>query len=437
MADVLFDLSILILLAVGNGVFAMSEIAVVSARPARLEQRAQEGNEAANQALQLTQSPGSFLSTVQVGITLIGVLSGAFGGTTIGAKLAVFFQDIPLLAPYSQALGVTVIVIFTTYLSLIVGELAPKAIALSNPERIASTIAGPMQRLSWLAGPVVAFLDASTQAVLRILGQQSKERPPVTEDEIKVLLRRGAEAGTFDEEEQELIERVFRLADRRLGSVLTPRPEIVWLDLEGPMEENQQRMITSIHARFPVCRGSLDEVVGIVQAKDLLALCLAGEPLDLDRVMREAKFVPESMPALEVLEAFKEAKMHIALVMDEYGGLEGVVTTNDILDALVGELPEAGEQIDFEAVERDDGSWLVDGMLPVEEFQDKFNIKDMPEQERGIYETVGGFVMMQMEKVPRAGDVFEWLGYRFEVLDMDGLRVDKVLVVPPEVTDED
>ncbi len=252
-----------------------------------------------------------------------------------------------------------------------------------------------------------------------------------------MLLRRGAEAGTFEEEEQELIERVFRLADRRLGSVLTPRPEIVWLDLDGPMEENQQRMITSIHARFPVCRGSLDEVVGIVQAKDLLALCLAGEPLDLDRVMREAKFVPESMPALEVLEAFKEAKMHIALVMDEYGGLEGVVTTNDILDALVGELPEAGELIDFEAVERDDGSWLVDGMLPVEEFQDKFNIKDMPEQERGIYETLGGFVMMQMEKVPRAGDVFEWLGYRFEVVDMDGLRVDKVLVVPPEATDEE
>lgn len=432
MGQALFELSILVLLAIGNGLFAMSEIAVVSARPARLEQRSHEGKPGAEQALQLTQSPGSFLSTVQIGITLIGVLSGAFGGTTLGTKLAAFIETIPILAPYSRAIGVTVIVLFTTYLSLIVGELAPKAIALSNPERIASSIARPMQRLSWLAGPIVDFLDISTQAVLRLLGQQSRERPPVTEDEIKVLLRRGAEAGTFEEEEQELIERVFRLADRRLGSVLTPRPDVVWLDLEAPEEENQQRMITSIHARFPVCRGDLDNVVGVVQAKDLLALCLAGEPLDLERVMREAKFVPESMPALEVLEAFKEAKMHIALVMDEYGGFEGLVTTNDILDALVGELPEAGEEVDFEAVERSDGSWLIDGMLPVEEFQDLFGIKGMPDEDRGIYETIGGFVMMHMERVPRAGDKFEWSEFTFEVLDMDGLRVDKILVTPPE-----
>jgi putative hemolysin len=431
MGQALIELSILLLLAIGNGLFAMSEIAVVSARPARLEQRAQEGSESAGRALELARSPGSFLSTVQIGITLIGVLSGAFGGTTLGTKLAAFFEGIPLLAPYSRALGVTVIVLITTYLSLIVGELAPKAIALSNPERIASSIAGPMQRLARLGSPIVAFLDASTQAVLRLLGQQSKERPPVTEDEIKVLLRRGAEAGTFDEEEQELVERVFRLADRRLGSVLTPRPEVVWLDLEAEVEENQQRIINSIHSRFPVCQGNLDNVLGVVQAKDLLALCLAGEPFNPERVMRQAKFVPESMPALEVLESFKEARMHIALIMDEYGGFEGLVTTNDILDALVGELPEAGEAADYEAVEREDGSWLIDGMLPVEEFQDLFNIKEMPGEERAIYETLGGFVMMQMERVPHAGDRFEWSGFTFEVVDMDGLRVDKILLVPP------
>ncbi|MFP3854812.1 MAG: hemolysin family protein [Anaerolineales bacterium] len=432
MAQVLLELSVLVLLAIGNGVFAMSEIAVVSARPARLEQRAAEGSGAAGTALQLTQSPGPFLSTVQIGITLIGVLSGAFGGTTLGTKLAIFFQTIPVLEPYSRALGVTLIVLFTTYLSLIVGELAPKAIALSNPEKVAARIAPAMQWLATLASPIVAFLDASTKAMLRLLGQESQQRPPVTEDEIKLLLRSGAEAGTFDQEEQVLVERVFRLADRRLGSVLTPRPEVVWLDLEGDDEENHQRMITSIHSRFPVGRGSLDDVVGVVQAKDLLALCLAGEPVDPERVMREAKFVPESMPALEVLEAFKEAKLHMALVMDEYGGLEGIVTTNDILDALVGELPEAGEEVDFEATQREDGSWLIDGMLPIEEFQDLFDIRSMPGESRAIYETVGGFVMMQMERVPRAGDRFEWSGYSFEVMDMDGLRVDKILLVPPE-----
>ncbi len=430
MSQVLFEVLILVLLSVANGVFAMSEIAVVSARPARLEQRAQEGQAGADVALELTQSPGPFLSTVQVGITLIGVLSGAFGGTTLGTKLSAVVEGIPSLAPYSQAIGVGIIVLSMTYLSLIIGELAPKRLALSDPERMASAIARPMKRLSWLAAPIVGLLDASTDAVMRLLGRADRDRPPVSEEEIKVLLRRGTEAGTFEREEQEMVERVFRLADRRLGSILTPRPDIVWLDQDGPKEENHRRMIASIHARFPVCEGNLDDVVGIVQAKDLLALALSGEPIELERVMRKPKFVPESMPALEVLEAFKEAKMHIALVMDEYGGLEGLVTTNDILDALVGELPEVGEEVEFEAFQREDGSWLIDGMYPIEEFKETFGLRRMPEEGRAIYETVGGFVMMWLERIPRTGDRFEWQGIQFEVVDMDGLRVDKILVEP-------
>lgn len=336
------------------------------------------------------------------------------------------------MAPYSQALGVGLIVVLMTYLSLIVGELAPKRLALSNPERMAAAIAGPMERLSWLASPIVGLLDASTDAVMRLIGRADQDRPPVSEEEIKVLLRRGTEAGTFEEEEQEVVERVFRLADRRLGSILTPRPDVVWLDQEGSEEENHRRIITSIHARFPVCRGSLDDVVGVVQAKDLLAMALSGDPIELDRVMREPKFVPESMPALEVLEAFKEARMHIALVMDEYGGLEGLVTTNDILDALVGELPEAGEDAEFEAFQREDGTWLIDGMFPIEEFKEVFGLRRMPKEGRAIYETVGGFVMMWLERIPRSGDRFEWRALEIEVVDMDGLRVDKVLVTPLE-----
>lgn len=431
MGELAIDVGILVLLAAANGVFAMAEIAMVSARPARLEQRAQEGNPGASTALELTQSPGSFLSTVQVGITLIGILSGAIGGTTIGTRLARILETVPVLAPYSQALGVGTVVVLVTYLSLIVGELAPKRLALSDPERLAALVSRPMQRLAQLVSPIVLLLDASTNAVVRLLGVSEQGRPPVSEEEIKVLLRRGAEAGTFEQEEQELVERVFRLADRRLGSILTPRPEIVWLDLEGPDEENYQRMIASIHARFPVCRGSLDDVVGVVQSKDLLALALSGEPIALERVMKQAKFVPESMPALEVLEAFKEAKMHIALVMDEYGGLEGLVTTNDILDALVGELPEAGEQLEFEAYQRDDGSWLIDGLYPIEELKELFDLPSLPGEGRGMFETVGGFVMSCLERIPRTGDRFDCAGLSFEVVDMDGLRVDKVLVLPP------
>lgn len=432
MGEIVLDVGILLLLAVVNGVFAMAEIAVVSARPARLEQRAQEGSPGASTALELTQSPGTFLSTVQVGITLIGILSGAVGGTTLGTRLAEMIEGVPPLAPYSQAIGVGTIVVLITYLSLIVGELAPKRLALSDPERLAAFISRPMRRLARLVSPIVTLLDASTNAVVRVFRISEEGRPPVSEEEIKVLLRRGTEAGTFEAEEQELIERVFRLADRRLASILTPRPEIVWLDLEGSEAENHQRMIASIHARFPVCRGGLDDVVGVVQAKDLLALALSGEPIELERVMRKAKFVPESMPALEVLEAFKEAKMHIALVMDEYGGLEGLVTTNDILDALVGELPEAGEQMDFEAFQREDGSWLIDGMYPIDDFKDLFNLPSIPGEGRGMFETLGGFVMSMLERIPHTGDRFDWSGLSFEVVDMDGLRVDKVLVEPPE-----
>lgn len=428
MGQFVLELLILILLATVNGVFAMSEIAVVSARPARLEQQAQEGDGTAAAALDLSRSPGPFLSTVQVGITLIGIIAGAFGGATLGAKLAITLAGVPALAPYSRTLGIGLVVVATTYLSLIIGELVPKRIALSNPEGIAAMIARPMKQLAGIARPIVHFLNASTNGVLFLLRVDSGHRAPVTEDEIKVLLRSGAEAGTLDWGEQELVERVFRVGDRRLRSILTPRPEIVWLDLDAPDKENHARMIASRHARFPVCRGSLDNVLGVVHSKDLLALALSEGSLSIERVMRKATFVPENMPALEVLETFKQSRMHFALVMDEYGGLEGLVTTNDILDALVGELPEMGEETDYQARQQDDGSWLVDGVYPVGEFKEQFGVGAMPQEDRGIYDTLGGLLMLLLERIPQEGESVEWGGFTFEIVDMDGLRVSKVLV---------
>lgn len=426
MGQALLEIGMLVILALANGAFALSEIAVVSARPARLEQRMHDGARGAETALSLVQSPGRFLSTVQVGITLVGILSGAFGGATVGGRLADLLAQIPLLAPYSRLLGIGTVVVATTYLSLIIGELVPKQLALSNPEGYAMAIAQPMEWLSRLANPVVRLLNASTNAVVHWIGEGGKTRPPVNEQEIKVMLRRGREAGTFEPAEQELIERVFRLAERRLGSLLTPRPEIAWLDLEDSIEDNQARIVNSIHGRFPVCRGGLDDVVGIVQAKDLLALSLSGEPFDLERAVRQPKFVPENTRAIEVLEAFKEAGMHIALVMDEYGGLEGLVTTNDVLEALVGEIPVKGEGSEPQIRKQSDGSWLVDGLLPVDELRDAVGLASLPGEDRGVYETVGGFVMMHQGQIPRVGDGFEWGDFQFEVTQMEGLRVQQV-----------
>lgn len=429
-SEIILGVLLLVLLAIANGAFAMSEIAVVSARTARLEQHAGEGRPGSQAALDLALSPGPFLSTVQIGITLVGILAGAIGATTLGIRLGDMLAGIPFLAPYSQALGMGLIVVMISYLSLIIGELVPKRIALSNPEAVSEAVARPMQILALVTRPIVAILDRSTDAVVRLLGVAGASRPPVTEDEIRVLLRRGLEVGTVQEQERQVIDRAFQLTDRRVGSILTPRPEIVWLDLNAPAGEIQERIISSVHTLFPVCRGGLDDVVGVVMAKDLLAQALKGGAIDLQAVMQPPNFVPETMPAFDVLQAFEEAGMHFALVMDEYGGLEGLVTTNDILDALVGDVPGPEDQ-PYEVKQRADGTWLVDGMLPVQEFRDLFNLRRFPGEERALFETVGGFVMNHLERIPRTGDRFEWSGYGFEVVDMDGLRVDKVLITPP------
>jgi putative hemolysin len=434
MPSVLFEALVILLLIILNGLFAMSEIAVVSARKTRLQQWANEGNPRARIALELANTPNQFLATVQIGITLVGILTGAFGGATLASELALRLEDIPVLAPYSRPISLAVVVLPITYLSLIVGELAPKRLALNSPERIASAVASSMRALAHLASPVVHLLGLSTEALLRGLGIKPSAEPPVTEEEIRALIAQGTQAGTFEEAEQEMVERVFRLGDRRVGAVMTPRTEIVWIDSDASLEEIQHTIAESIHSRFLVAQGSLDNVLGVVHAKELLLHFLRGQPLDLMATLQQPLYVPESMRALEVLESFKQSAIHIALVVDEYGGIQGLVTPSDILEAIVGDLPEVGEQLEPLVVQREDGSWLLDGMLPIDEFKELFHFGRLPGEDQGVYQTLAGFVIMQLGRIPAVSDHFDWEGLRIEVVDMDGNRVDKLLAQPlPDV----
>jgi putative hemolysin len=430
MPSVILEGLIVVLLIFINGIFAMSEIAVVSARKTRLRQWAEEGNAKARAALELANNPNQFLATIQIGITLVGILAGVFGGATIARELAVILSDITWLAPYSHPLSLVLVVLVITYLSLIVGELVPKRLALNNPERLAMVIAAPMQVLSRIAYPAVHLLGLSTEFLLRALGMKPSTEPPVTEEEIRALIEQGTQAGMFEEAEQEMVERVFRLGDRRVSAVMTPRTEIVWLDREASAQEIRRTIIESVHSRFLVADGSLDNVLGVVHAKDLLAHMLGEQAVNLEATLQQPLYVPESMRALEVLELFKQSGTHIALVIDEYGGIQGLVTPSDILEAIVGDLPAAGEQVEPLAMQRADGSWLLDGMLPVDEFKDLFDLGELPGEDQGIYQTLAGFVVMQLGRIPAATDSFVWEGLKIEVMDMDGNRVDKVLVTP-------
>jgi putative hemolysin len=430
MSSMTSEILIILVLIIANGIFSMSEMAIVSARKVRLQQLANQGDPKAKAALKLAESPNNFLSTVQVGISLIGILTGAFGGATIANRLAVHVKRIPFLAPYSEPVSFGIVVLIITYLSLIVGELVPKRLALNNPEKIAAFVAIPMRALAALASPAVHLLSASTEMVLRILGITPSQEPQVTEEEIKILIEQGTEAGTFEEAEQDMVERVFRLGDRPVSSFMTPRPDIIWLDLEDNPEENRQKMTENGYSRYPVCQGGLDNVLGIIPVTDLLARSFRGESLDLTVGLRQPVFVPESTRGLKVLELFKQTITHMALVVDEYGVIQGLVTLNDIMSEIVGDVPAGPGEDDPQAVQREDGSWLLDGMLPVDEFFELFDMEEWESEERGSYQTLGGFVITHLGRIPAAADHFEWQGMRVEVMDMDGNRVDKVLVVP-------
>lgn len=430
MSPITVEILIILALILANGIFSMSEMAIVSARKARLQQLANQGSLNAQAALELAEAPNHFLSIVQVGITLINILNGVFGGATIAQRLEKYVELVPFLSDYSQTIAFGVVVLVITYLSLIVGELVPKRLALNNPEKIAAFIAIPMRALASLASPIVHMLSISTETVLQILGIRPSEEPQVTEEEIKILIEQGTEAGTFEAAEQDMVERVFRLGDRPVTFFMTPRPDIVWLDLDDSPEENRQKMSASNYSRYPVCQEGLDNVLGVIPVTDLLSRSLRNEPFDLTIGLRQPVFVPESTRGLKVLELFKQTVTHIALVVDEYGVIQGLVTLNDIMSEIVGDVPAQPGQEEPQAVQREDGSWLVDGMLPVEEFFELFDVEELEMEARGNYQTLGGLVITNLGRIPTAAEHFEWQGMRIEVMDMDGNRVDKVLVVP-------
>jgi putative hemolysin len=428
MSEILGEIVIIFSLITANGVFAMSEMAVVTARKSRLQDWANKGDARARAALELANAPNRFLSTVQIGITLIGILAGAFGGRTLAERLAEYFSAVPGLEPHSQAIGLSVVVVIITYFSLVIGELVPKRLALRHPESIAAFIAGPMRFVTKIAAPMVYLLSLSTDAVFRLFGGHHVQESPVTEEEIKTLVQKGTEAGVFEESEQDLVEAVFSLGDRSARSLMTPRTHIVWLDLHDSVEAMRAKVIESKYSRFPVSSGNLDQVSGVIHAKDFLAQQLTGKALDIRALMQDPLFVPRSVSALHVLELFKQTGKHIAFVVDEYGGTEGLLTHHDILEAIAGEIAIGEKHGEPKAVQRHDGSWLLDGMLAVEEFKEIFHLEDLPGEKRDAYQTLGGFLFTQFGRVPSVSDSFVWSNLRFEIVDMDGKRIDKVLV---------
>ncbi|HEX9615938.1 MAG TPA: hemolysin family protein [Anaerolineales bacterium] len=428
MDNIFLQVVIILTLIFLNGLLAMSEIAVVASRKARLQQRAEAGNEGARIALELANDPSRFLSTVQIGITLVGIFTGAFGGATIAGRLSGYLDQFPGVARYSGTIAIGVVVVLTTYLSLVLGELAPKQIALTHSERIAALVSRPMAFLSRITSPAVKLLSLSTTAVLRLLRLGTPEDATVTEEEVRILIGQGTEMGVFEQIEEEMVKQVFRMSDQRALAHITPRTEIVYVDLEDPQEVNRQKIILGGHSQLPVVKGDLDDVQGYVRAIDLLARCLQGEPLDIHAVLRPPLFVPESVPVFDLLEQFKENRTQIAFALDEFAGLQGLVTLQDILESIIEDIGGPENEVDPDVLLREDGSYLIDGMLPADEFREIFDLEELPGEGQEHFQTLGGFVMTFLGRIPAEGDRIDYRGLRLEVMDMDGHRVDKLLV---------
>jgi putative hemolysin len=418
-----FELLIVLLLTLMNGLLAMSELAVVSSRRSRLEHLANQGSHGARAALRLVDDPSRFLSTVQIGITLVGVVAGAFSGATLGQRLGAWLNAFPLISPHGSSVGIGITVVVITYLSLIIGELVPKRIALAQPERVASLVAGPMRGLSLIAAPAVWVLHVSTETVLRFTGLAGTRETTITEDEVKSLIAEGTQAGIFFPQEQEMIEGVLRLADRSVRLIMTPRTRIVWVDVTS----DRNRLIEMVKAhrfsRLLVCDGSVDRPIGFIHTKTLLPEALSCEEVTLSEWVSPLLYVPDRTTVLNLLNRFKKEKVHLAVVVNEYGTTEGLVTLTDVIEAIAGDLPERGEENGPQIAQRDDGSWLADGTVPTDEVEAITGI-DMGE----TVDILAGFVLARLGRIPKAGASFNHGSARFEVVDMDGNRIDKVLI---------
>jgi len=423
----ILHLTIVLLLIVLNGFFAMAEIALVSSRRARLQPLAAEGAAGAQAAIELKEDPSRLLATVQIGITVIAILSGTFGEATLGDRLERYLATCSgLVAQYAHAISMAVVVIGIAYFSLILGELAPKRMALIEPEAVAVAIARFMRGLSRAGAPIERLLSVSTELILRLMPRRGQAASPVTDEEIAFMLREGAASGHIPLAETEIVAMALRLGDRRVSAVMTPRTQIEWLDLDDPAEETRRRIRDSAYSRFPVVRGGSHHVLGIAQVKDLLAAVLAGETFDLSAAVRPPLYLPDTVTVLRALEVFKSSGEPMALVVDEYGDIEGVVTLNDILQALVGDIPGAGDT-DPRVVRREDGTWLIDGMVGLDELKQVLGVSRLPGEDADFH-TLGGYIMARLNRVPMKADRVTAGGFSFEIVEMDGRRVDRVLI---------
>lgn len=420
------DIAILIFLILLNGVFAMSEIALVTARKNRLQRLAEDGDKSAGIAIRLGEEPTQFLSTVQIGITAIGILNGIVGEAALAGPLAGLFHGFGLNEKSSAIGATTIVVVGITYFTIVFGELVPKRIAQFNAEGIARLMAGPISVLAKLSRPFVYLLSVSTDGILRLMGKKELSSANLTEEDIHAMLVEGSQSGLIEKQEHEMVRNVFRLDDRQIASLMTPRSEIVYLDIEHPLEDNLENLMSSDHSRYPVCRGGLHDTIGIITAKRLLKQRIKGESTNILEYLQPAIFVPESLTGMKLLEQFRESGVQMVFVVDEYGEILGLVTLQDVLEALAGEFKPRDPE-DVWAVQRQDGSWLLDGLIPVPELKDRLDLKGVPEEHKGRYNTLSGMMMWLIGSLPRTSDVAEWEGWRLEVVDLDGNRIDKVL----------
>jgi putative hemolysin len=417
------EVIILLILILINGLFSMAEIALVSARKARLEAQAVKGDTDARRALEMANHPETFLSTVQIGITLIGVLTGIYSGDSFKIPLQHWLENFDWLKPYSSSIATTLIVIVLTYLSLVLGELVPKRVGLSNPEKIAKLAAGPMRIVTWVTFPFTWLLSITANLLIRLLGVKRNDNQ-VTEEEIKAIISEGTEHGTIEEAEQDIIERVFHLSDRNITSLMTHRSDIVWIDGSKTVGEIREEMKEVLHSVYPVCEKNIDHIKGVVTLKDLFS---SESSATVFSIMGEAMYVPENNTAYQVLEKFKQTKIHQCFLVNEYGSVEGLMTLNDILEAIVGDIPQE-EDDDYEIVQRADGSFLVDAQIPFYDFLSRFDKAEWMMEGDQDFDTLAGFIIHELEKIPGTGDTMQWKIFTFEIVDMDNHRIDKVLV---------
>jgi putative hemolysin len=420
------EIFFLFVLIIVNGFFAMSEIALLTAKRSRLSKIADEGSKAAAAAMTLGHEPTRFLSTVQIGITAIGILNGIVGESALARPLSFWLQVAGVEPEISRIVSTAAVVLAVTYITIVIGELVPKRLGQFNPESIACLVSRPMTALAAITRPFVRLLSASTDAILRLMGKRNKPGPSVTEEEIHAMLEEGSEAGVIEQQEHEMVRNVFRLDDRQLGSLMVPRSDIVYLDIALPLEKNILRLTESEHSRFPVCQGGLQSLLGVVNAKQLLVQTLKGGLTDISSQLQPCVYVPESLTGMELLDHFRTSGTQMVFVVDEYGETQGLVTLQDLLEAVTGEFVPRNSE-DAWALEREDGSWLLDGLIPVPELKDTLDLKSVPEEDKGLYHTLSGMVMSLLGRMPQTGDVMNWEAWRLEIVDMDGKRIDKVL----------